>query len=288
MTLQELTAKIRQIEIKSRNLSNHIFAGDYHSAFKGRGMSFSEVREYSYGDDVRFIDWNVSARLGHPYIKVFEEEREITMMLLIDISASSLFGTHQKTKRDLITELAGTLAYSALKNNDKVGALFFSNGIDKYIPAKKGKSHILYILRTLLTIQAKENTNTQINIALQTLLSIVKRKSIAIILSDFISTNFEKELKLCAQKHDIVGIHVYDYTDKQLPSVGLLPLQDIEQRQVQWVNTNDQQWLKAYQQQFESNTQKLLLQFQKLKAGCLSIATHEDYVKLLHQYFSNR
>lgn len=286
MTLQELTSKIRHIEIKSRTLSNHIFAGEYHTAFKGRGMSFSEVREYNYGDDVRAIDWNVSARFGHPFIKVFEEERELVMMLIIDISNSSMFGSSTKTKRELATELSATLAFSALKNNDKVGAIFFSNGVEKMIAPKKGRSHILLILRTLLTIEAKNNSNTNIGQALQVLNNIAKRKAIAVVISDFLSEPFEKELRLTSKKHDIIGIHIFDTLDREIPSVGILPVQDLETGNQQWINTNSSTVRKNIQNKFDKHTSATKQIFSKVNAGFMSMHTAQDYVKVLHNYFS--
>jgi uncharacterized protein (DUF58 family) len=285
LTLAELTSKIRRIEIKSRTLSNHIFAGDYHTAFKGRGMSFSEVREYNYGDDVRAIDWNVSARFGHPFIKVFEEEREMVMMLMIDISNSNNFGTHTKTKRDLATEISATLAFSALKNNDKVGAIFFSDGVEKYIEPKKGRSHVLLILRTLLTIIPKKNTKTNIAQALQVLNNIAKRKAISFIISDFISTPFEKELQLSSRKHDVIGIHLYDIVDRELPNVGMIPVQDLESEAQYWVNTSNETVRKNNKLIFDTFMSTTKKMFAKANAGFMSMHTAQDYVKILHQYF---
>jgi uncharacterized protein (DUF58 family) len=286
LTLTELTSKIRRIEIKSRTLSNHIFAGDYHSAFKGRGMSFSEVREYNYGDDVRAIDWNVSARFGHPFIKVFEEEREMVMMLMIDISNSSEFGTHTKTKKDLATEISATLAFSALKNNDKVGAIFFSDGVEKYIEPKKGRSHVLLILRTLLTIVPKKNTVTNIAQALQVLNNIAKRKAITFMISDFISTPYLKELQVSSRKHDIIGIHLYDTIDRELPKVGILAVQDLETGEQLYINTNKESVRTNQQTRFDTFRSEAKANFSKSNAGFMSMHTGQDYVKILHQYFS--
>jgi uncharacterized protein (DUF58 family) len=286
LTLQELTAKIRQIEIKSRALSNHLFAGEYHTAFKGKGMSFSEVREYNYGDDVRAIDWNVSARFAHPYIKVFEEERELVLMLMIDISNSNLFGTTSKTKRDLATELSATLAFSALKNNDKVGAIFFNNGIQQYIPPKKGKAHILLILRTLLTIQPGASTATNLQLTLQMYNNIAKRKSIVFIISDFICTPFEKQLQLCSRKHDVIGVQLFDGLEVQMPQVGILPMQDLETNTVQWLNTNNAKTRQQYNAQFIQLLQTTKTIFAKANAGYMQMQTNQDYVKTLHNYFS--
>jgi uncharacterized protein (DUF58 family) len=286
VTLAELTSKIRRIEIKSKTLSNHIFAGDYHTAFKGRGMSFSEVREYSYGDDVRSIDWNVSARFGHPYIKVFEEEREMIMMLLIDVSNSSLFGTHDKSKRDLSTEISATLAFSALKNNDKVGAIFFSNGVEQYIEPKKGRSHILFILRTMLTIVPKKNNKTDIAQALQVLNNVCKRKAITFIISDFISDAYEKQLQFSGKKHDVIGIHLFDKIEREIPNVGLMAMQDLETGMQQYLNTSNAKDREMVTKKFDAFFSNTKSTFAKANAGFISMHTAQDYVKILHQYFS--
>jgi uncharacterized protein (DUF58 family) len=286
LTLQELTAKIRHIEIKSRRLSNHLFAGEYHTAFKGKGMSFSEVRDYTYGDDTRNIDWNVSARLGTPFVKIFEEERELVVMLVIDISKSNSFGLHTKTKLDLTTELAATIGFSALKNNDKVGAIFFSDGVEKFIPAQKGKAHLLFILRTLLTIQPRQNAQTNIATALKVLNNMTKRKCIAVLMSDFVSPSFDKELKMTARKHDTIGIHLYDQTDRELPNVGLLRIKDLETNQMEWIDTNQTKVRHHLQAKFDAFAAGLKAQFAAADAGLMSIHTQQDFVKILHQYFN--
>ena len=286
--LKEVLAKVRRIEIKARGLSNHTFAGEYHTSFKGRGMSFSEVREYSYGDDIRAIDWNVSARFGHPFVKVFEEERELTLMLLVDISASNNFGTKLKSKRDLITELCATLAFSASKNNDKVGVIFFANGIEKYIAPQKGRLHILYIIRTLLTIEAKKNTTTNFATALKFLNSVQKKRSIAIALSDFYSDNYTDALRIAKQKHDLTGLFLYDENDVQLPNIGLINLQDFETGKQQWINTADKQTRKIFEQNFENHLQNTKQNFLKNGAQLQAIKTNNDYIKILHQFFKTR
>jgi Uncharacterized conserved protein (some members contain a von Willebrand factor type A (vWA) domain) len=223
-----LMKRVRQIEIKTRGLSNHIFGGEYHTAFKGRGMSFSEVREYYYGDDVRNIDWNVTARFRSPYVKVFEEERELTLMLLVDISASSLFGTRTMNKRELMTELCATLAFSAMSNNDKVGVLFFSDKIERYIPPKKGKTHILFIIRELLALKPHQNAQTDIAAALKYVNNVLKKRAITFLLSDFRSAEYQDALRIVARHHDLVGVHVYDHADATLPDIGVVALQDSE------------------------------------------------------------
>jgi uncharacterized protein (DUF58 family) len=288
MTLAELTAKIKHVEIKSRTLSDHIFAGDYHTAYKGRGMSFAEVREYAYGDDIRAIDWNVSARANHPYIKVFEEERELCFMLLIDTSASTLFGTRQNSKQDIITEIAATLAFSASKNNDKIGAIFFSDTIEKYIAPKKGKAQILNIIRTLLTITPQHNKTTNFGIALQLLNNVIKRKSIAFAISDFISTPYETELKISGRKHDITGLHIYDIAEKQLPNIGIVQTQDIETGAYTLLDTSSKNNRANYEKQFTHTVTSATNLFQQSRAKFLSIATNQDYVKALHQFFKNK
>jgi uncharacterized protein (DUF58 family) len=285
MTLAELTAKIKHVEIKSRTLSDHIFAGDYHTAYKGRGMSFAEVREYAYGDDVRAIDWNVSARTNHPYIKVFEEERELCFMLLIDTSASTIFGTRGSSKQDIITEIAATLAFSASKNNDKIGAIFFSDTIEKYIAPKKGKAQILQIIRTLLSITPKYNTGTNFGLALQLLTNVIKRKSIAFAISDFISSPYDAALKIAGRKHDITGLHIYDIAEAQLPNIGIVQTQDIETGNYTLLDTGSKANRDNYQKQFTYTVAGATNLFQQAHSKFLSIATNQDYVKALHQFF---
>lgn len=287
LTTTEILKKVRELEIKSKRLTRHIFTGEYHSAFKGRGMSFREVREYAAGDDIRFIDWNVSARLNHPFSKLFEEERELTMMLLVDVSASSLFGTVHARKKDLITEICAVLAFSAVNNNDKVGVIFFSDKIEKYIPPKKGREHVLYIVRQLLTSEPKRK-RTNISEAIRFLKNSTRQKSIVFVLSDFLDERFEDALKVAAKKHDLIGIKVYDKMDMQLPETGLLEIEDAETGVTQWVDTNDFLVRSHYQKSFFNFTEQCKTVF--LKAGCdlLHMRTDEDYVKILQKFFVGR
>jgi uncharacterized protein (DUF58 family) len=286
--LPALLRKVRQIEIKTKGLSNHIFSGEYHSAFKGRGMSFSEVREYSYGDDVRSIDWNVTARFRSPFIKVFEEERELTLMLIVDISASSLFGTKKLNKRELITEICAVLAFSAISNNDKVGVILFSDRIEKYIPPKKGKSHILFIIRELLSIQAQKKSTTNIEEALKFMNAVMKKRCISFLLSDFISPDFDQALKLTAKKHDLIGIQVFDERDSQFPDIGLVQVQDAERGKLQWIDSSSAQFRKAYAQSFLNHEAQTSNTFRKSGSSLLSIRTDEDYIKKLQVFFKGR
>ncbi|MDI9318890.1 MAG: DUF58 domain-containing protein [Phycisphaerales bacterium] len=288
MTTAEILKRVRRIEIKTKGLSNHIFAGEYHSAYKGRGMSFSEVREYTPGDDVKSIDWNVTARFSHPFVKVYEEERELTVMLLVDVSASSLFGTSLRIKRELITELCAVLSFSAATNNDKVGVIFFSDKIEKYIPPKKGRSHILRIIRELLTIEASFNTGTNVGVVLEFLNSVLKKKTIAFLMSDFVSPQYEKPLMISAQKHDLVGIHVFDSADRELPKLGLIQVQDAETGSAVWIDTDDNQLRTQYTKTFEQHKKYCAQAFSKSGASLLSIRTDQDYVKTLQGYFKGR
>jgi uncharacterized protein (DUF58 family) len=283
----EILKKVRQIEIKSKGLSNHIFSGEYHSAFKGRGMSFSEVREYQFGDDVRAIDWNVTARFNHPYIKIFEEEREQTMMLLVDVSESSIFGTVKQNKRSMITELCAVLAFSASTNNDKVGVIFFSDGVEKYIPPKKGKSHILFIIRELLSFTPTRK-GTNIKDTLRFFNNATKKKAIVFLLSDFLAGSYQDALNIASKKHDMVGVHIYDQRDKDLPAVGLIQMSDAETGTRQWVDSSDKQVQQYYAQQFQQHVQYCRNSFMKSGAELLSIRTDEDYVKALQVFFKNR
>lgn len=287
MDTAEILKKVRQIEIKTKGLTNHIFAGEYHSAFKGRGMSFSEVRDYHFGDDVRSIDWNVTARFNHPFVKVFEEERELTVMLLVDMSESSSFGTQKQDKRDLITELCAVLAFSAIKNNDKVGVIFFSDGMEKYIPPKKGKSHILFIIRELLSFTPKRK-GTNINETLRFFNNATKKRSIVFMLSDFLSGNYQDALNIAAKRHDVVGIQVYDQRDKDLPPVGLIQVADAETGATQWVDTADRRVRQYYEQQFLQHAQYCKNAFLKSGAELVSVRTDEDYVKALQTFFLKR
>lgn len=288
LTTADIIKKVRAIEIKTKGLTNHIFGGEYHSAFKGRGMSFSEVREYSYGDDVRNIDWNVTARFKTPFVKVFEEERELTLMLMVDISASTLYGTHVKSKRELITEICAILAFSAITNNDKVGIIFFSDKIEKYIPPKKGKSHILYIIRTLITLKPHPNAQTNIEVAIQFLNNIAKKRAITFLISDFISPSLEQGIPIAARKHDLVGIHIYDLSDSQIPNVGLLQLQDWETGNMTWVDTASDSFRKIYKEEFEQRSKQNEKRFLQYGASFFSIHTQEDYIKKMQLFFKSR
>lgn len=287
MDTKALLKKVRKIEIKTSRLSDHIFGGEYHSTFKGRGMTFSEVRQYQYGDDVRAIDWNVTARYREPYVKVFEEERELTLMLVVDVSGSEMFGTQQQFKREILTEISATLAFSALQNNDKVGLLLFSDQVELFIPPKKGRFHILRIIRELLEFQPK-NKKTSINAALEFLSGILKKKAIVFLLSDFIDQNYENTLRIAAKKHDLTGIRVYDAKEERLPNLGILPMVDAETGRVQWINTQS----KKVRDRYEKNhlQQKAIFQdfFRKNGAGTISCRVDESYVKKLLNYFKAR
>ncbi|WP_236059658.1 DUF58 domain-containing protein [Chitinophaga rhizophila] len=275
------------MEIKTRGLSNHIFSGEYHSAFKGRGMSFSEVREYQFGDDIRSIDWNVTARFNHPFVKVFEEERELTVMLMVDVSESSIFGTSKQNKRNMITELCAVLAFSAINNNDKVGVIFFSDGVEKYIPPKKGKSHILFIIRELISFEPKRK-GTNIKETLRFFNNAAKKRSIVFLMSDFLTGNYQDALNIASKRHDMVGIHVYDQRDKELPSVGLIQMNDLETGERQWVDSSDKKVQQYYTHQFNQHVQYCSNAFKKSGASLVSIRTDEDYVRALQNFFVNR
>lgn len=288
METSELLKKVRKIEIKTRGLSNQIFSGEYHSAFKGRGMAFSEVREYMPGDDIRTIDWNVTARFNTPYVKVFEEERELSVVILIDVSASGQFGTQKQFKQDLITELCAVISFSAVQNNDKIGVIFFSEKIEKFIPPKKGKSHILRIIRELINF-TPEHTNTNIGNALKYLTNVIKKKSIVFVISDFIdTTNYVDALKIANKKHDIVALRIHDKTESSLPNVGLVKLRDNETGKLIWMDTSDSRFRK----QFETNTIKfeheLKDNFNKCGVDYTTIHTHEGYIKPLMNLFKKR
>lgn len=287
LTTTEILKKVRELEIKSKKLTSDIFTGEYHSAFKGKGMSFKEVREYSAGDDIRFIDWNVSARFGHPFSKVFEEERELTVMLLIDVSASSLFGTVHAIKRDITTEIAAVLSFSAVNNGDKVGVIFYSNKIEKYIPPKKGKQHALFIVRELLSVEpAKKGTN--LSTALKFFNNTTRQKSIAFVLSDFIDSNYGDALRVAGNKHDIIGIKLYDKMDKILPKVGMLRIEDAETGKQQWVDTNSSFVRFEYEKEFFRITDFCNETFRKSGSSLLHVRTDEDYVKVLQRFFISR
>lgn len=287
MDTAEILKRVRRLEIKTRGLSNHIFSGEYHSAFKGRGMSFSEVREYQFGDDIRSIDWNVTARFNHPFVKIFEEERELTVMLLVDVSESSIFGTAKQNKRNMITELCAVLAFSAINNNDKVGVIFFSDGVEKYIPPKKGKSHILFIIRELISFEPKRK-GTNIKETLRFFNNAAKKRSIVFLMSDFLTGSYQDALNIASKRHDMVGLHIYDQRDKELPSVGLIQMNDLETGERQWVDSSDKKVQQYYTQQFHQHVQYCRNSFKKSGAELISIRTDEDYVKALQSFFVNR
>jgi len=287
METTELLKKVRKIEIKTRGLSNQIFSGEYHTAFKGRGMAFSEVREYMPGDDIRTIDWNVTARFNNPYVKIFEEEREMTVMLVVDMSGSKDFGTKEKTKRELITELCAVLSFSAIQNNDKIGVIFFSDQIEKFIPPKKGKSHILRIIRELIEF-TPVHKKTNISQALKYLNNVIKKRSIAFLMSDFLDTNYEEALKIANRKHDVVGIRIYDRHEKELPNIGLIKILDAETSELRWIDTSDKQVRTAYKAsalKFDDDLKKLL---NRSGVDFTSIATHESYITPLVNLFKKR
>ena len=288
METSEIIKKVRKIEIKTRGLSSNIFAGQYHSAFKGRGMAFSEVREYQFGDDVRDIDWNVTARFHRPYVKVFEEERELTVMLLIDVSGSLDFGTQKQMKRDMVTEIAATIAFSAIQNNDKIGVVFFSDRIEKYIPPKKGRKHILYIIREMLNFQP-ESKRTDVKQAVEFLSSIQKRRTTAFILSDFfVRDEFLQSLQICNRKHDVVAIQVYDQRAKELPDVGLMKVVDAETGHEQYVDTGSKALRQAYHKYWVNRQSQLEETFNKSNVDHVSVATNENFVKALMMLFKQR
>jgi len=284
----ELLKKVRQIEIKSRGLSRNIFAGQYHSAFKGRGMAFSEVREYEFGDDIRDIDWNVTARYSKPYIKVFEEERELTVMLLIDVSGSREFGTQHSMKKDMITEIAATLAFSAIQNNDKIGLIFFSDKIEKFIPPQKGKKHILYIIRELVGFEPTEN-KTDIAQVLKYLTNAIKKKCTAFVLSDYIDqNNYEHALTIANKKHDVVAIQVFDKRETEMPSVGLMKIKDAETGAEKYVDTSSVRVRQAFDKWWKNRQESMMNAFKKSRVDSISVRTDEDYVKALIGLFDKR
>ncbi len=288
MDTSEILKKVRQIEIKTKGLSNNIFAGEYHSAFKGRGMAFSEVREYQYGDDVRDIEWNVSARFNKPYIKVFEEERELTVMLLVDVSESLNFGTIGQLKRDIVTEIAATLAFSAIQNNDKIGVIFFSDRIEKFIPPKKGRKHILYIIRELIDFHP-ESKRTSIAEALEYLDRVIKRRCTAFVLSDFLDRkDFTTPLTIANRKHDVVAIQVYDRRVAELPDVGLMRVFDAESLHEQYVDTSSRRVRQAHSQWWKDQSQRLEKTFTKCDVDSVSVRTDQDYVTSLKTLFARR
>lgn len=288
METSELLKKVRKIEIKTRGLSSQIFSGEYHSAFKGRGMAFSEVREYTPGDDVRTIDWNVTARFSTPYVKVFEEERELSVVLVVDVSASGLFGTNKQYKQDLITELCAVVAFSASQNNDKIGVIFFSDKIEKFIPPKKGKSHVLRIIRELLEFKP-ENKKTNLALALKYLTNVIKKKSIVFLISDFYAdSDYKDALKIANKKHDLVALRIVDKTETELPNVGLIKLRDNETGKLMWVDTSDKTFRKQFAVNYLKFEDDLKDIFNRSGTDATKIFTHENYVKPLMNLFKNR
>jgi uncharacterized protein (DUF58 family) len=287
MDTKELLKKVRKIEIKSRRLSDNLFGGEYLSTFKGRGMTFSEVRKYEFGDDIRSIDWNVTARYNSPFIKIFEEERELTVMLIVDVSGSEVFATKNKLKKEIITEIAATLAFSALKNNDKVGAILFSDKVELFIPPNKGKSHILRIIRELIEF-TPNSIKTNIDSSLKFLLNVIQKKAIVFLLSDFIDQNYDKSLKLSSKKFDLTGIRIYDIKETEIPKIGIVPIIDAESGQLEWVDTNSKRVRQNYKINYERNVKQFHSLFKKNGAGVIDCRVDESYVKKLLGYFKLR
>ncbi|HKL07623.1 MAG TPA: DUF58 domain-containing protein [Bacteroidales bacterium] len=294
MEASELIKKVRKIEIKTRGLSKNIFAGEYHSAFKGRGMTFSEVREYQYGDDIRNIDWNVTARFNHPFIKIYEEERELTVMLLVDVSNSRVFGTQTQLKKNLITEIAAVLSFSAIQNNDKIGVLLFSDKVEKFIPPKKGRTHILRIIRELIEF-SPENKGTNISEALRYLTNAIKKRSTAFVISDFIDDDnetgiprFDEAIRIANRKHDVIGLRIYDEREKVLPPVGLIRMRDAETGNYAWVDTSSSKLRNQYTNWYKTMEGKVSSILLKAGVDYVSIATGQDYVKPLINLFKKR
>ncbi|CAM3470744.1 DUF58 domain-containing protein [Flavobacterium longum] len=288
MDTKELLKKVRKIEIKTRRLSDHIFSGEYHTSFKGRGMTFSEVRQYQFGDDVRAIDWNVTARYNEPYVKVFEEERELTMILMVDVSGSESFGSRSQMKSEIATEIAATMAFSATQNNDKIGLILFSDEIELYIPPKKGKSHVLRIIRELIEFEPKSR-KTNISQALKFLSSVMKKKAIVFTISDFITDdNYETTLKIASKKHDITGIRVYDFREESIPNLGMVHMRDAETGQIMMVNTGAKSVRMNYEKQYQDKLKYFKETFSKCGAGTVNTRVDESYVTKLLGYFKSR
>lgn len=293
MEASELLKKVRKIEIKTRGLSKNIFAGEYHSAFKGRGMAFSEVREYQYGDDIRNIDWNVTARFNHPYIKIYEEERELTVMLLVDVSNSRVFGTQSQLKKNLITEISAVLSFSAIQNNDKIGVILFSDKVEKFIPPKKGRTHILRIIRELIEF-TPDNKETNISEALRYLTNVIKKRSTAFLISDFIDDDkdgapkFDEAIRIANRKHDIIGLKIYDKREKEIPSVGIIRMKDAETGEYAWVDTTSLSLRRNYANWYKTMESKVNDTLVRAGVDFVSIATDEDYVKPLINLFKKR
>ncbi len=286
METKDLLKKVRKIEIKTKGLTKNIFAGQYHSSFKGRGMTFSEVREYQYGDDIRSIDWNVTARFNHPYIKIFDEERELTVILLIDVSKSASFGS-DRFKREYLAEIAAVLAFSAIQNEDKIGVILFSDRIEKFIPPKKGRKHILFIIRELLTFKP-QGTGTDIAMALKFLSSAVKKRTTVFLMSDFISPDFSKPLKIVAYKHDLISLFIYDRLETELPKVGILNAYDPETGKTMWLDTSNKNVREKYKKFWQDHEQNLKQIFNKSNVDFVKIRTDQDYVKPLVKFFKSR
>ena len=287
MSTIELLKKVRKIEIKTKGLSNHIFSGEYHTAFKGKGMAFSEVREYQPGDDVRSIDWNVTARYNSPFVKVFEEEREMTVILLIDVSGSSDFGTQTQLKREIATEIAAVLSFSAINNNDKIGVIFFSDKIEKFIPPKKGKSHILRIIRELITFES-ESKKTNIEVALKYFNNVIKKRAVCFILSDFMDEEFDKSLKIARNKHDIVALRIHDEREEFLPNVGMIKVEDTESGEMRWIDSSNKKVRSDFNSNYREFEKKLKQTLQSSGVDHIDIKTGKDYVKPLMNFFKNR
>ena len=287
METREILKKVRKIEIKTRRLSDHVFGGEYHSTFKGRGMTFSEVRQYQYGDDIRAIDWNVTARYNEPYIKVFEEERELTMLLMVDVSGSEFFGTANQFKKDTVTEIAATLAFSAIQNNDKVGLLLFSEDIELFIPPKKGKTHVLRIIRELIEFKPKSK-KTNIGNAFKFLSNILQKRAIVFMLSDFMDDSYEQTLKIAGKKHDVTGIRIYDTHDQEIPNLGMVPMKDAETGTVQYINTASRTVRAHYKKHALAQASYFTNSFKKSGSGTINARTDEDYVKKLLGYFKHK
>ena len=287
METSELLKKVRKIEIKTKGLSKHIFSGEYHSAFKGRGMSFSEVRNYQYGDDVRNIDWNVTARTGEPHVKIFEEERELTVMLLIDVSKSAYFGTVNQLKNEVLIEICAVLAFSAINNNDKVGVIFFTDRVEKFIPPKKGRQHILRIIRELLDFEPEGN-GTNIGATLDYFNNVIKKRSICFILSDFMAQGYDDPIRIAARRHDVIGIHLFDPRETALPNVGLIRAVDAETGTMKWIDSSSKQVRERYAQGFTDNYNYFKSTFVRSGAGTVSIQTNESYVNALLKFFQKR
>ena len=287
METSELLKKVRKIEIKTRGLSNQIFSGEYHSAFKGRGMTFSEVREYQPGDDIRAIDWNVTARFNHPYVKIFEEEREMTVMLLVDVSASGAFGSQRQMKQEMITELCAVLAFSSIQNNDKIGVIFFTDKIEKFIPPKKGKAHVLRIIRDLIEFKP-ENKKTDLKIALKYLTNVIKKRSIAFVMSDFITPDFSDALKIANKKHDVVALRVYDKREQELPDIGLLKIKDNETGEEIWVDSSDKKTREVFMVNAKKKDAYLKDMFNRSGVDVANINVAESYIKPLTNLFKRR